>query len=105
MGGSVICTTCSMTSKKDAKAFPPSGILKDLALLRTSDIQLGGLVPGTASNTGEDLPELERSYAFVREARAAIKAHDSDAVERQADRLETVRGGLEEALKGLDQGR
>ncbi|THV06789.1 hypothetical protein K435DRAFT_711091 [Dendrothele bispora CBS 962.96] len=93
-----------MTSKEN-KVFPPSGILKDLALLRASEIRLSSLLPNNASETGQDTPELERSYEFVREARAAIKVHDNDAVERQAERLENVRGGLEEVLKGLDQGR
>ncbi|KAE9400699.1 hypothetical protein BT96DRAFT_640066 [Gymnopus androsaceus JB14] len=102
-----------MTSKsqaKETKAFPLPDVLRDLALLRVSDVQLASLVPNsteTSSSSPRDKEldsDLEKSYQFTNEARAAIKLRDSGKVENEAGRLESVRSGLEEFVKGIEGG-
>ncbi|KIK61215.1 hypothetical protein GYMLUDRAFT_592031 [Collybiopsis luxurians FD-317 M1] len=88
-----------------SKAFPLPDVLRDLALLRASDVQLASLVPESSqsSSSNKELDsDLERSYQFTKEARAAIRLRDGGKVEDEASRLDTVRSGLEEFVKGLE---
>ncbi|KAJ4483592.1 hypothetical protein J3R30DRAFT_3285159 [Lentinula aciculospora] len=93
--------------KKETKAFPLPDVLRDLALLRVSDVQLSSLVPqpsqSPSSSHNTDLDsDLEKSYQFSKEARAAIRLRNSRKVDDEAGRLEAVRSGLEDFVKGLE---
>ncbi|KAJ3720106.1 hypothetical protein FB446DRAFT_79299 [Lentinula raphanica] len=95
-----------MASKKDNKAFPLKDVLRDLALLRVSEVKLASLVPPSVqppfSLNGEVESDLEKSYQFTKEARATIKLRHAGKVEEAALGLETVRSGLEDFVKGLE---
>ncbi|KLO14577.1 hypothetical protein SCHPADRAFT_903117 [Schizopora paradoxa] len=107
-----------MPPLKDDKPLSLSDTLRDLAVLRASDIDLAALlksVPGVAQNAdltvrpsksdnAEREEVLDKSYAFVSEAKAAMKIMNSGSVDDQGARIENVRTGLEEVLKGLDSG-
>lgn len=99
----------SMTSKKDTKAFPLPAVLRDLALLRVSDVKLASVAPNSPQTTSsphtQELDsDLERSYQFTKEARAAIRLRDGGKIEDEAGRLESVRSKLEELVKGIEDG-
>ncbi|KAF9075641.1 hypothetical protein BDP27DRAFT_1315406 [Rhodocollybia butyracea] len=96
-----------MTSKsKDVKAFPLPDVLRDLALLRVSGVQLTSLIPSSTENSSSKSEELDsdlqKSFQFTKEARAAIRIRDGDKVEGEAEKLESVRSELEEFLKGIE---
>lgn len=101
----------SMGSKpKDSKPLSLGDTLRDLALLRASDVDLSSLLPVSSlttsdSSKAESNVSVQRSYEFVREARTAIKMHDRADAAIQGDRLETVRNKLEDLLKGLDDSK
>lgn len=102
-------------SSQDKKPFPLSDTLRDLAVLRASDINLSSLLSEGTSNsnaqaaTGKSPPDdqdktqrtVERSYEFVKEARAAIRILHRGDVDEQGTRIDSVRGGLEEIANGL----
>ena len=77
--------------------------LRDLALLRACDVDLTSVLP-SESNTAEKSEvddTVERSYEFVREARAALKVLNRGEVDKQGNRVENVRRSLEDVLQGL----
>lgn len=94
-------------SSKDVKPFALGDTLRDLALLRASDVDLSALVPSNAeeSSTNDINNEVEKavesSYDFVREARAAIKIHNRGDTDIQGKRVEELRGRLEEVQDGV----
>lgn len=95
---------------KDSKPLSLGDTLRDLALLRASDVDLSSLLPVSSlttsdSSKAESNVSVQRSYEFVREARTAIKMHDRADAAIQGDRLETVRNKLEDLLKGLDDSK
>ncbi|KII92239.1 hypothetical protein PLICRDRAFT_465922 [Plicaturopsis crispa FD-325 SS-3] len=83
------------------KPFPLGDTLRDLALLRASDIDLSSLVP--AKTTPPTDASVERSYEFVKEARAAIRIMDRGDVDAQGARVESVREKLEDVVKGISE--
>lgn len=93
--------------------LPFSDVLRDLALMRASDLDLSTLLPPTSStlssNASDNADEtqalesiVERSYEFAQEARKAIKILNREAVDTQGANLENVRSQLEDVLKGLE---
>ncbi|KAJ4467309.1 hypothetical protein C8R41DRAFT_925856 [Lentinula lateritia] len=97
-----------MTSKKESKSFALPDVLRDLALLRVFQVRLDSLVPTfpiSPSRNAELDSDLEKSYQFTKEARAAIRLRNTGKVEDEAGRLEAVRSGLEEFVKGIEDGR
>lgn len=90
-----------------ASPLPLTETLRDLALLRSCDVDLSSLI--TATNTNVTTTEqsdvdatVVRSYEFVREARAALKILNREQVEKQGGRVEDVRSTLEDVVRGLD---
>ncbi|KAJ3896432.1 hypothetical protein GG344DRAFT_72263 [Lentinula edodes] len=80
-----------MTSKKESKSFALPDVLRDLALLRVSQVRLDSLVPTfpiSPSRNAELDSDLEKSYQFTKEARAAIRLRNAGKVEDEAGRLE-----------------
>ncbi len=93
-----------MTSK--ANPLPLEKTLRDLALIRACDIDLSNLVPNGQSASDEpanhvSASAVERSYEFVKQARAALKLLNREEVEKQGDRIEAIRGILDDTLKGV----
>ncbi|KAI0266982.1 hypothetical protein BC834DRAFT_791328, partial [Gloeopeniophorella convolvens] len=86
--------------------------LRDLAILRASDVDLSAILASTApgsvptSAPSTDTPtkvdeSVARSYEFVREARAAIKIKNRGDAEAQGERVDDVRNKLEDVVAGL----
>ncbi|KAJ3553567.1 hypothetical protein NM688_g3539 [Phlebia brevispora] len=70
--------TPSSVMASKANPLPLDETLRDLALLRACDIDLSSLLPGNtpdAANTssGDASASVDRSYEFVKQARAALK--------------------------------
>ncbi|KAG2153887.1 hypothetical protein DEU56DRAFT_427214 [Suillus clintonianus] len=94
-----------MTSK--STPLPLHDTLRDLALLRASSVDLSGLIsedaaPSQAPREVEGVEESTiQSYAFVREARTALRMHNSGEAQKQATRIETVQEELVDVLRSL----
>ncbi|TDL26050.1 hypothetical protein BD410DRAFT_716267 [Rickenella mellea] len=94
----------------NATVLPLSDALRDLAILRASDINLSELSvqKGTRSHSddateGDEQRKLvAKSYEFVREARAAMRALHRGDVEKEGGKVDDIRTGLEEMLNGLE---
>ena len=96
-----------MANNMKNKPLPMSETLRDLALLRASDVDLAHLASqtrGSNTDTKEDdmIDEATaRSYDFVKEARAALRLLNSGELESQRQKAEGARVELAEVLKGL----
>ncbi|KAG1745337.1 uncharacterized protein EDB91DRAFT_1120420 [Suillus paluster] len=95
-----------MTSK--SKPLPLHDTLRDLALLRASSVDLSGLIaddttPSQSESRGvEGVDEsTTQSYAFVKEARTALRMHNSGEAQKQATRIEQVQEELADVLRSL----
>ena len=96
-----------MSSKAQPLAL--SDALRDLALLRVSDIDLDSLLPpdtttsDTLSGMGKGDVDLSvrNSYEFASEARKVIKLFNRGDVDTQGAKVEDLRSQLEDVLKGL----
>ncbi|GBE81363.1 predicted protein [Sparassis crispa] len=98
--------------------LPLSDTLRDLALLRASDLDLSTVLPPSAMTSalaGGDaaIPDsdaasgsvndaVKRSYEFAQEARMVLRLLNRGKVEKQGSRVEDVRSKLEDVLQGLD---
>ncbi|KAF9451285.1 hypothetical protein P691DRAFT_808270 [Macrolepiota fuliginosa MF-IS2] len=98
-----------MSKAKDQKPFALSDTLRDLALLRASDLDLAALVPsspgsGTQQTERETAVEdsLESSHEYVRSARTVIKISDRGDVDAQGQRIEGIREKLSDVEAGLE---
>jgi hypothetical protein len=92
---------------KDGKPFVLSDTLRDLALLRASDLDLATLVPTTVTKDDTQVKEgeaaeesLKNSYQYIRLARNIVKTNDRGDVDVQGQRIERVR----EELSNVDEG-
>ena len=99
-----------MSNKKQSQAFPLKDVLRDLAVLRVSDIELATLLPSTAAQTdtehAKSLADLPKSYEYVQNARAVIRIKDRGRLDSEvSDPLEKSRTILDEVLKGLGEHR
>ncbi|KAG8837886.1 hypothetical protein FRC18_007469 [Serendipita sp. 400] len=84
--------------------LPFSVTLKDLAVLRASDVDLSTVLE--AQEPSSNTESLERSREFIKEARATLKIANSESVEKQGARIEEVRtlgDGLLVALENPDE--
>ncbi|TCD66694.1 hypothetical protein EIP91_001048 [Steccherinum ochraceum] len=98
--------------------LPFSETLRDLALLRVSDLDFSSILSSAESDAGkptsassesqnaevsEDVQQsVERSYEFVHSARAALKILNRSGVDREGLRVDDVRSKLEDVLEGLE---
>ena len=95
---------------KEIKALPLSETLRDLALLRASEVDLASLLP-PAKAVSEDQDgkddkgnqAVAESAEFIAEARKAIRVHDREDVEGQGKKVEEVRKAYEELLEGVKE--
>jgi hypothetical protein len=108
-------STNTTIPKLSSKApLPLSETLRDLALLRASDVDLSiplaaalkaspittPIQPKDANDAKVD-NSVERSYEFAREARNAVRMLHRGAVDQQGAKVEDVRAKLEELNRGL----
>jgi hypothetical protein len=88
------------TKAKDVKPLPLGNTLRDLALLRASEVEVSVLLPTPTTPVKDEGTSfdaaVEESYEFVREARKAMKIEMAG----QGERVEAVRNKLEELLSG-----
>lgn len=83
---------------KHSKPFPLPDCLRDLAILRATQLEnLDGLL--AQSTKVEPDSTLDRSYEFVKEARAALKIHNVGTLEDQARKVDAVRADLDDVLQ------
>jgi hypothetical protein len=95
---------------KNAQPLPLSSVLRDLAVLRASDIDLSVLL--SSDGTGHTAPAepsyskldegVVKSQTFMEEARKALKILDRDDVTKQGEKVENIRQELEEVDNGLE---
>ncbi|KAG1742226.1 hypothetical protein EDB19DRAFT_1702862 [Suillus lakei] len=94
-----------MTSK--GTPLPLHDTLRDLALLRASSVDLSGLISNdtASSQAPREVERVEeftiQSYAFVREARTALRMHNSGEAQKQAIMIEKVQEELVDVLRSL----
>lgn len=93
---------------KDSKSFSLEKSLRDLALLRASEVDTTSLLPAAeapndAISRSQSSVEVtvDMSFEFVREGRLAMKVYNRDEVGSQGSRVEEVRSKLEDLLSGL----
>ena len=100
-----------VTKAKAAATNSPLSLedtLHDLAVIRASDIDLAAILASTAPNTITSHPHshptdatVARSHEFAQAARAVIQIRNRGDVEAQGERVNDVRGQLEEVVEGL----
>ena len=90
------------TSKEKEHGLPLAAVLRDLALLRASGVDLLSLVPGTGeSHDGVIEGSVAASYSFVEEGRRVIRLHDRGDLGAEGEKVEAIRAELEGVAKGL----
>ena len=103
-------TSRANTKNASAKPLPLNDTLRDLALLRASDIDLASLLPQQRAESDQtsgrqdkaDLGlTLDRSYEFVEHGKAVLRIRNRGLVEKEGEQVDRVRGEMENALKGL----
>ena len=99
-------TQTTMSSNAKPNPLPFNDTLRDLALLRASDVDFSSILPYRAEEDRSDADKkvdatLQRSYEFVKESRAAIKVLNRGDVDTQGSRVEDLRSRLEDVLQGL----
>ena len=97
-----------MSSNAKPNPLPFNETLRDLALLRASDIDFSSVLPSKAVEDRSVVDQevdatLQRSYEFVKESRAAIKVLNRGDVDTQGSRVEDLRSRLEDVLQGLEE--
>ena len=91
----------------DKQPLPLADILRDLALLRASDVNIAEVcsdVDEEVTKRDTDVENsVQRSYEFVKEARAALRIQNRGELEGVGENLGRLREDLEEVLKGLEE--
>lgn len=97
-----------MSKTKDQKPFALTDTLRDLALLRASDLDLAALVPATSADETQKIEEskaveesLKTSYEYVRSTRAVLKTNDRGGVDLQGQQIEGIRVNLSNVEEGV----
>ncbi|KAF9652998.1 hypothetical protein BDM02DRAFT_3183324 [Thelephora ganbajun] len=91
-----------MSSSKP-NPLPLGDVLRDLAVLRASDVDLsdGTSFPDaesadSANGADGTQKSVQQSYQFVREAREALKVYQRGDLDKQGDKLDILRSKLGE---------
>ncbi|KAF7968045.1 hypothetical protein HWV62_32108 [Athelia sp. TMB] len=99
---------CPAAMSSKTKPLPLSETLRDLALLRASDVDLTALLPkssnpaSSATQDNDIESSVSASYDFASEARQAIRILNRGDIDTQGGKVEQVRSGLEDLLQGLE---
>jgi hypothetical protein len=100
-------------SKNKGKNLTFAEVLRDLALIRASDLDLTSLLPpseiSNQSNSQSQHPEVDeiessftQSQEFITAARAALRTMNRGDADVQGDKIEKLRSQLEAVQAGLD---
>ena len=90
------------TSKEKEQGLPLGAVLRDLALLRASGVDLSLLVPGTGEcSDGVIEGSVAASYSFVEEGRRVIRLHGRGDLGAEGEKVEAIRAELEGVARGL----
>lgn len=92
-----------MSNKPKSNPLPFDETLRDLAVMRATDVDLSELLPKSipANSESNVFRSVVKSYEFVKEARDAMKMYNRGKVDTQGERVEELRSKLEDVLKGL----
>jgi hypothetical protein len=95
-----------MSSSKP-NPLPLGDVLRDLAFLRASDVDLSDGKPfsdpasaDTANEANGTQQSVQQSYQFVKESREALKVHQRGDLDKQGDQLGVLGDKLEELRDG-----
>ncbi|CCA73273.1 hypothetical protein PIIN_07228 [Serendipita indica DSM 11827] len=84
-----------------SQSLPLSVTLRDLALLRASDVDFSSILD--AENVdGTHQESLQRSQEFIKEARSALRLANNESIEQQGARIEEIRALGEQTLAALE---
>jgi len=91
------------SSAKDKQPLPLADTLRDLAVLRASEVDLASVLSNCdgAATVDTNAESAQRSYEFVKEARAVLRLQNRGDLDQHGESVERVREGLEEVVKGL----
>lgn len=84
--------------------LPLEHTLRDLAVLRASDIDLGRVLPQTQSGDSGDRQldkSVDEAVEFIRAGRETVRTNDRGSVESEGGRLERARATIEHVAAGL----
>lgn len=79
--------------------LPLSVTLRDLAVLRASDVDLSKVLD--LQQHASDDESLQRSVEFAKEARAALRTANSGIIDQQGTRIEEIRALGDQLLEAL----
>jgi hypothetical protein len=113
VSATTMSTKLTTTSLSTKAPLPLSETLRDLALLRASNVDLSSVLARSARHTktkSTTTPEdavveasLARSYEFTKESRAAVRLLHRGSVDDQGGQVENARAKLEDLIQGLEQ--
>ncbi|PVF93833.1 hypothetical protein CPB86DRAFT_714552 [Serendipita vermifera] len=83
-----------------SNTLPLSVTLKDLAILRASEVDLSQVLEPSKPTEYDE--SLQRSLEFAKEARKALKLANNGSIEHQGSRIDEVRALGEEILAVLE---
>lgn len=84
-------------------SLPLSVTLRDLAILRATDVDLSSVLDKQDPSPMDS--SVERSIEFAREARTILKSSNKDSLEKQGDRIEETRALGTEILESLQENK
>lgn len=91
-----------MSSKAKDIRLPLADTLRDLALLRASDLDVASILARQDTQSSPHQSNaFDGSREFIHISRKVLKLHDSGGVEIQGEKVEAVRNKLEALLDGL----
>lgn len=99
--------TSEPMSTNKPNPLPLGDVLRDLAVLRASDIDLAdgttfsdSVSADSANEANGTQQSVQQSYQFVKGAREALKVHQRGDADKQGEKLGILRGKLEELRDG-----
>ncbi|KIM54400.1 hypothetical protein SCLCIDRAFT_1221998 [Scleroderma citrinum Foug A] len=91
-------------AQQKSKPLALPDTLRDLALIRASDIDLSALLPDENQRAADE-PEVSnsimQSHKFVAETRAALRAYSSGDLQKKNAEIQRVQTELADVLRGL----
>lgn len=86
---------------KHSKPLPLSDCLRDLAILRATQLENFDSLLSQFTKAEPESGTLDRSYEFGKEARAALKIHNGGTLEDQGRKVDAVRASLDDVLQTI----
>lgn len=91
-----------MSSKAKNIRLPLADTLRDLALLRASDLDVASILAREDTQSSPHPSNtFDGSREFIHICRRVLKLHDSGGVDIQGEKVEVVRNKLEGLMDGL----